>query len=100
MIHVPQRRLVCLLVISVLFTITPLAHWETPDPVWLPGYFDDGDHDLAIANLELRHLSATVVLTVYVSPSVASVPLLPPLFEKVPPEQAFPATPTRAPPVA
>ena len=99
MIHVPGQRLVSLLIVSILVTISPLAYWETPDPVWLPGYFDEGHHDDAIASLELRHLSAAVVLAVYISAApVASVPLPAPLSEQVPPEQALPATPTRAPP--
>jgi len=95
-----RRRLISLLLISVLFTITPLAYWEAPDAVWLPGYYDGGDQDDAIANLELRHLSVAQVLAVYVSPSVACVQLPPPLSANVQPDQTLPATPTRAPPVA
>ncbi len=100
MVHVPGRRLVSLLLISLLFAISLLAYGEAPDSVWIPGYYDGGDQDDAIANLELRHLSAAAVLAVYVSPSVASVPFPPLLSEQVPPEQALPATPTRAPPIA
>ena len=99
-IRVLSRRSVSLLLIVLLFTISPLAYWETPDPVWLPGYYDAGDQDEAIANLELRHLSSTDVLVVDASPLTASVQLPSPSSERVPPDHALPATPTRAPPIA
>ncbi len=95
-----MRSLVSLFLIFLLFTISPLACLETPDPIWLAGYYDGGDQDEAIANLELQHLSAAEILAVYVSPSVASVPLPLPFAEPMPPERARRATSTRAPPIA
>lgn len=48
-----RRRLVPLLLIVGLLTIVPLAHSSPPDPSWIAGLYDDGDHDdvvLAITN--------------------------------------------------
>jgi len=39
------RRLVALLLVSGLVTIVPLAHGSPPDPTWVAGLYDDGDHD-------------------------------------------------------
>jgi hypothetical protein len=40
-----HRRLLTLLLVSGLFTIVPLAHGSPPDPTWVAGLYDDGDHD-------------------------------------------------------
>ena len=45
------ERLVALLVLSYLAGITPLAHASLPDPTWVPGVYDDADHDEEIALL-------------------------------------------------
>jgi hypothetical protein len=39
------RRLLSLLVVSGFVTIVPLAHGSPPDPTWVAGLYDDGDHD-------------------------------------------------------
>ncbi len=95
-----RRGAVSLLLAAVLLTISPLAYSEIADAVWLAGYYDGGDEDVALANLELLHLSATEVLVVDPSPSVAFVQLPPPSSEKVAPDRTFPATQPRAPPIA
>jgi hypothetical protein len=40
-----RRRLVALLLVCGLITIVPLAHSSPPDPSWIAGLYDDGDHD-------------------------------------------------------
>jgi hypothetical protein len=42
---VTARRLVALLVLLALATLTPLAQASPPDPTWVAGWWDDGDHD-------------------------------------------------------
>lgn len=34
-----------LVLLLALVLLTPLAYASPPDPVWVSGYFDDGDHD-------------------------------------------------------
>src|SRR5689334_22059865 len=44
-----RARLLGLLVLAALLpalvALTPLAYASPPDPVWISGFFDDGDHD-------------------------------------------------------
>jgi len=38
-------RLVALLILIAIAALTPLAHASPPDPTWVAGLWDDGDHD-------------------------------------------------------
>ena len=38
-------RLVALLILIAMTALTPLAHASPPDPTWVAGLWDDGDHD-------------------------------------------------------
>lgn len=67
------RRWLSLLLVSVLFAVSPLAYSEAPDEVWLGGYYDGGEADDALIDLQLHH-SAIAMLAVYVSPSITLVP--------------------------
>ena len=42
-----KRRLPALavLLLSAVVTLTPLAYATPPDPAWIPGFWDDADHD-------------------------------------------------------
>jgi hypothetical protein len=44
-----KARILGLLVLAALLPalvlLTPLAYASPPDPVWISGFFDDGDHD-------------------------------------------------------
>jgi hypothetical protein len=92
------RRWLSLLLVSVLFTVSPLAYSEIPDPVWLGGYFNGDETDDALVDLQLHH-GAIAMWTVYASPSITLVEASPPLPEWVPALRTLPATHTRAPPV-
>ena len=37
--------LVLAALLPALVLLTPLAYASPPDPVWISGFFDDGDHD-------------------------------------------------------
>ena len=93
------RRWLSRLLVSVLFAVSPLAYSEAPDEVWLGGYYDGGEADDALVDLQLHH-SAIAILAVYASPSITLVQAPPPLSERVPPLRALPATHTRAPPLS
>jgi len=38
-------RVLALLLVCLLFGLTPLAYADPPDPLWLPGFWDDDDFD-------------------------------------------------------
>jgi hypothetical protein len=51
------RVALLLLLVGVMVALTPLAYLETPDEIWLGGFFDDDDQDDAIVNIQ-THLNA------------------------------------------
>ncbi len=53
----PQRVLVLLLA-CLLFGLSPLAYADPPDPLWLPGFWDDDDFD----NVVVAVCAATAVI--------------------------------------
>ncbi len=95
---VPRRWLVFLLV-STLFTVSPVAYSVVPDSVWLGGYYDGGEADDALLDLQLHHCGI-VIWAVYASPSITLLQAPPPLSERVPPLRTLPAAHTRAPPLS
>ncbi len=44
-------RLLALLLLACLVSITPLAYASPPDPTWTEGYYDDDDGDDVIVSL-------------------------------------------------
>ncbi len=50
------RLSLVLLLVSVIAALTPLAYIETPDEIWLGGFFDNDDQDDAIVNIQ-THLN-------------------------------------------
>jgi hypothetical protein len=68
------RRLVTLLLVFGLFTIVPLAHGSPPDPTWIAGLYDDGDHDdIVLVITSAKALPAPAAI----SPSRATLSTLP-----------------------
>lgn len=43
--------LVLLALLPALVILTPLAYASPPDPVWISGFFDEGDHDDVVAQI-------------------------------------------------
>jgi len=75
--HQP-RRLVALLLVCGLFTIVPLAQGSPPDPTWVAGLYDDGDHDdvvLAITGASALPAMAVVAVARTTAPTSRVVPL-------------------------
>ena len=79
--HRLLRRLVAFLLVCGLSTIVPLAHSSPPDPTWVAGLYDDGDHDdvvLAITSASgLPAIDGMAVSRATVS-TLRTVPLEPP----------------------
>jgi hypothetical protein len=70
----PEMRVrlsLVLLLVSVIAALTPLAYIETPDEIWLGGFFDNDDQDDAIVNVQ-THLNA--VEPPVPAPAVFAVP--------------------------
>lgn len=44
----PRVRALALVLALALLALTPLAYASPPDPVWISGFFDDGDNDDAV----------------------------------------------------
>ena len=44
-------RLIAMLFVAGLVAMVPLAHASPPDPTWIAGLYDDGDHDTAVTAL-------------------------------------------------
>jgi len=44
----PRARSLVLVLALALLALTPLAYASPPDPVWVSGFFDDGDSDDAV----------------------------------------------------
>jgi len=40
-----SRLALIVLVVAILVTLVPLAHTSPPDPTWIPGVWDNADHD-------------------------------------------------------
>ena len=91
------RRWAAVLLVSIVFTVSPLAYADLPDQVWLGGFYDGGDLDDAIVHIQ-THLNAIEPR----APTLAScsVPCIhvPQLYECVVSGPIFSARHTRAPP--
>jgi hypothetical protein len=46
-----SRRLLAVLIVSLLTGLTPLAYTDPPDPLWISGYWDDDDFDNVVVAL-------------------------------------------------
>jgi len=44
----PRVPALALVLALALLALTPLAYASPPDPVWISGFFDDGDNDDAV----------------------------------------------------
>lgn len=77
-------RFVALVLLAGLLGLFPLAHASPADPAWIPGFYDDADHDdvvLFLTNLGVtldrppegaRHLGFVVGLLLRLSASAPS----------------------------
>ncbi len=47
-----RRASIVIPLLGALLVLAPLAHASPPDPTWIPGFYDDADHDDVVAALE------------------------------------------------
>src|SRR5262249_17042060 len=71
-------------VVFALFSLAPLAHASLPDPLWIPGIYDNADFDEIVATV----VSATAL----VACSAISGPPAALQREAVPPAEVSPVT--------
>ena len=64
-------RIVAILLVAALVTLVPLAHGSPPDPTWIAGLYDDGDHDEAVLAITDAFGSPAVART-FISPARVS----------------------------
>src|SRR5262245_43125307 len=92
------RLSVALALMGMMASLVAVAYASPPDPSWIHGIYDDGDHDFVVIRI-----SATAELgdpfpldRTCSDPPVA--PLLPETDENPVPSEAFPVIHARAPP--
>jgi hypothetical protein len=94
------RRLLLLLLIGITATLTPAALASPPDQTWIPGLYDDADHDDAV--LAVMATIASCERLAPTDPHVEGiiVALVSPIDEAVVPTGPPAARHTRAPPTS
>jgi len=70
----PRVRALALVLALALLALTPLAYASPPDPVWISGFFDDGDNDDAVFLIT----SGTAALDPFPAGSSAPTPVCEP----------------------
>ena len=92
------RRVLLVALIAVApLTLVTLAHASPPDPSWVPGIYDDADHDDVVIFLTSETGEVRVVTTPHPPIHLAAGRVAPP-NERVDPVVAVRATRSRAPP--
>jgi hypothetical protein len=92
------RRWPAVLLVGVLFTLSPLAYSDLPDQVWLSGFYDGGDEDDAIVHIETNLNAVEPPPLTLATFSVPCIHAPPQLYECVVSGPILSAGHTRAPP--
>jgi len=70
------RRMVAVTVLAVVAVLMPAAYASPPDQTWLPGLYDDADHDDAIILITSAVGVIITVLTVHLTSTECVVAIL------------------------
>ncbi len=93
-----RRASVAVLLLGVLLSLPPIAHASPTDPVWIPGFYDNNDHDDVILFMTGAVSAVESGLVDPVGPAVVCLGLIP--LSR--PQRAWPrpleSLSTRAPP--
>ncbi len=94
------RSLLLLLLLGAMVPLTAMAYASPPDPVWVNGYFDDGDYDNVVVLITSSGATVDPFPLDSLQPFSMILTCLAPLDESRAP--ACPASPAdaRAPPAA
>jgi hypothetical protein len=92
------RRWLAVLLVGVLFTLSPLAYSDLPDQLWLAGFYDGGDEDDAIVHIQTHLNAVEPPAPTLATCSVPCVHAPPQLYECVVSAPVLSARHTRAPP--
>jgi hypothetical protein len=93
-------RVLAVLLLSAVATLATLAYATPPDPTWIAGVWDDGDHDDVIARITSDVGAIEPQLASRARPVHAVVDDLPQTDERPGHSQARSSPPPRAPPVS
>ena len=91
--------LLAVLLLGAVATLAPLAYATPPDPTWIAGVWDDGDHDDVIFRITSDGAIAPQLAS-HARPVHAVVDDLPQTNERPGHAQARSSPPPRAPPVS
>ena len=72
------RVILAVVLLSSLVGLTPLAYANPPDPVWIPGVWDDDDHDHAVIQATSGYHSITTSWFEVGCPHLILVATIPP----------------------
>jgi len=96
---VRSRSLLALLLILLIFGLTPLAYADPPDPSWLAGYWDDDDFDNTVTFI-VGTFALHAVVPTDAGPLAVRITHLPPATASANPAPVCDVGCSRAPPVA
>jgi hypothetical protein len=91
------RRLVGLVLLGLIFWLTPAAYADPPDPSWIGGYWDDDDFDTVVVFLA-RAFAIHVPIELNAAPLWIPIDRLEPAPTGVSPCLRRPTSCPRAPP--
>jgi hypothetical protein len=93
-----MRRALSALVLASIAALPAMAHASPPDPIWIVGVYDDGDHDGLIALAAWATGATDAPLDGHLT--FFPVEGLPPVHDRAPSAHASSSVRSRAPPAA
>lgn len=94
-----RRRLLGLLLLICVVSVTPLAYASPPDPTWTEGIYDDADGDDVIVSLSWAAWIVELTPPPSLTPLFVAVPVAPPGSARIVTLDVRPTPPGRAPPL-
>jgi hypothetical protein len=91
-------RVLALVILAGLISVTPLAYGSPPDPTWIEGIYNDADGDDVIVSLTGAAWVVELAPPVSLNLLFVAVPFAPPASPPIVSVDLHPAPPGRAPP--
>ncbi len=91
-------RVLVLILVALVLTLTPLAYADPPDPTWLAGFWDDDDFDDVVVYITSAAGLLHTPIAGELRPSVLPGVLKPSVFQAVAASVPRSASSPRAPP--
>jgi hypothetical protein len=93
-----RRASVAVLLLAVLFALPAIAHASPPDPVWIPGFYDNNDYDDVILIITGTVSAVDAGIVDPVGPVVVCLGLIPSRKPQSASARPLESLSTRAPP--